>query len=420
MTKITTKRIPFIDLTKGVCILLVILFHVGGPINQLDPHHMIASFRMPLYFFISGVFFKPYNGATEFIIRKINRLIIPFLFFFLIPFFCAYILRGIKPDFFQIAPSMHELLIPFSGHSLIRYNPPIWFLLALFVCNGLFYIVHKWLRQRNEKLFILTIIGIGCIGYILAKSRIELPLYIDVAMAALPFYFGGFWIRRYNFFLQKHRYDKYIPTIVVCLIILLYFSAGDIGLRCNVIHNSLVGFYLAGFSGILSILLVCKLINHLPIVSQLGKTSIVALGIHSTIIVFLQRSLSHFFDNPWWQIAVIYTLTIIACYALTPIITTLFPRVVAQKDFIKIQPGPDKLHPLVYKDKTLMTPEEEYAYFRNQKRLERQMLIRRLKKNTLSYKRKRTSIYPLDGIEWTGAQTKESIEEQLKEIQDPK
>lgn len=420
MTKITTKRIPFIDLTKGVCILLVILFHVGGPINQLDPHHMIASFRMPLYFFISGVFFKPYHGTTEFIIRKINRLIIPFFFFFLIPFCCAYILGSIKPDFFQIAPSMRELFIPFSGHGLIRYNPPIWFLLALFVCNGLFYIIHECLRKRNEKLFILTIIGIGCIGYLLAKYRIELPLYIDVAMAALPFYFGGFWVRRYNFFLQKHRYDKYIPSIVVCLIAILYLSSGYIGLRCNVIHNSIIGFYLAGFSGILSILLVCKLINHLPIVSQIGKTSIVSLGIHSIIITFLERSLSHFFDNPWWLIAVIYTLTIIACYALTPIITTLFPRVVAQKDFIKIQPGPDKLHPLVYKDKTLMAPEEEYIYFRNQKRLERQMLIRRLKENTVSYKQKRTSIHPLDGIEWTGAQTKESIEEQLKEIHDPK
>ena len=43
------KRIDFVDLTKGVCIILVVMAHIGGAFEKLDYHSMIASFRMPLY-----------------------------------------------------------------------------------------------------------------------------------------------------------------------------------------------------------------------------------------------------------------------------------------------------------------------------------------------------------------------------------
>ena len=71
------QRIDFVDLTKGVCIILVVMAHIGGAFDQLDKHSMLSCFRMPLYFFISGIFFKPYEGLYGFIIRKINKLIIP-------------------------------------------------------------------------------------------------------------------------------------------------------------------------------------------------------------------------------------------------------------------------------------------------------------------------------------------------------
>lgn len=71
------RRIDFVDLTKGVCIILVVMAHIGGAFDQLDKHSMLSCFRMPLYFFISGIFFKPYEGLYGFIIRKTNKLIIP-------------------------------------------------------------------------------------------------------------------------------------------------------------------------------------------------------------------------------------------------------------------------------------------------------------------------------------------------------
>lgn len=194
-----SRRIDFVDLTKGVCIILVVIAHVGGAFEQLDTNSMLSCFRMPLYFFISGVFFKSYEGLFGFILRKINKLIIPFLFFYLSAFLMKYIVWKIAPGVFQLPVSWNELLVVFHGHDLIKFNPPIWFLLALFNCNILFYLIH-FLREKHLPIMFAVTLLIGCTGFYLGKLQIELPLYIDVSMTALPFYVAGFWIRRYNFF----------------------------------------------------------------------------------------------------------------------------------------------------------------------------------------------------------------------------
>lgn len=76
-----SKRIDFVDLTKGVCIILVVMAHIGGAFTKFDEDSMVSCFRMPLYFFISGIFFKSYEGFSGFFLRKINKLLIPFTFF---------------------------------------------------------------------------------------------------------------------------------------------------------------------------------------------------------------------------------------------------------------------------------------------------------------------------------------------------
>ena len=224
------RRIDFVDLTKGVCIILVVMAHIGGAFDQLDKHSMLSCFRMPLYFFISGIFFKPYEGLYGFIIRKTNKLIIPFIFFYVSAFLLKYIVWKIAPETFHLPVSWRELLFVFHGHDLIKFNPPIWFLLALFNCNILFYLIH-YLRERHLPLMFAATILTGCTGFFLGKLHIELPLYIDVAMTALPFYAAGFWIRRYNFFLfPSHRFDKTIPVfvllalVVILLAVMVYFK----------------------------------------------------------------------------------------------------------------------------------------------------------------------------------------------------
>ena len=287
------KRIDFVDLTKGVCIILVVMAHIGGAFEKLDYHSMIASFRMPLYFFISGIFFKSYEGLFGFFIRKINKLIIPFLFFYLSAFF-----------------------------------------LALFNCNILFYLVHSLRNRRLGLMFALTLL-IGTAGFYMGKHQIELPLYMDVAMSALPFYVAGFWIRRYNFFLFPHRFDKLIPLCILAALAVMYFTATFVGMRTNNYAGNIFQFWASAFAGIFMIMLFCKKFKKLPVISYMGRYSVITLGIHAPLLHFEYPVVSRFIHNEWGQAIALLLLTLTVCIIATPIFLKLIPQAVAQKDFIK-------------------------------------------------------------------------------------
>ena len=72
------KRYENIDFMKGICILLVVATHLDLPVLS---HASFSLFRMPLYYFLSGIFFSRYDGFRTFLIKKTNNLIIPYLFF---------------------------------------------------------------------------------------------------------------------------------------------------------------------------------------------------------------------------------------------------------------------------------------------------------------------------------------------------
>lgn len=330
------KRIDFVDLTKGVCIILVVMAHIGGAFEKLDSNSLIACFRMPLYFFISGIFFKSYEGLWGFFIRKVNKLLIPFIFFYMVSFLLMYIASKLLPGLFRLPVHWSELLLVFQGHSLLRFNPPIWFLIALFNCNILFYILH-FLREKHLKWMFASTCFIGIIGFLLGKYRIELPLYWDVAMTALPFYVAGFWIRRYNFFLHpNHRFDKLVPGVILIALIVMYFTATTPGMRTNFYPGNIFQFYIAAFAGIFMIMLLCKKIKKFPVISYLGRYSVITLGIHGPILHFIGPLASRYIHNDWLLAVTLLLLTLIACIAATPFFLKVIPEVVAQKDLLKI------------------------------------------------------------------------------------
>lgn len=330
------KRIEFVDLTKGICIILVVMSHIGGPFERMDTHNIIASFRMPLYFFISGIFFKSYEGFWGFFIRKINKLIIPFTFFYVGAFMAKYIIWKVIPGAFQLPVEWSDLLIIFHKHDLIDFNPPIWFLVALFNCNIIFYLVHS-LRDKHLPLMFLVSLLIGVTGFTLGKLRIELPLYIDVAMTALPFYVAGFWIRRYNFFLMPHRFDKLIPGFVAVAILVMYFIASKIGMRTNSYDGNIFQVYGSAFAGIFAIMLIGKRFKKAPIISYLGRYSVITLGIHAFLLHFCWKFFGKFIHNEWALSITILIVVLGVSLACTPFIVKNMPQFVAQKDFFSTE-----------------------------------------------------------------------------------
>lgn len=67
------RRVDYIDYLKGLSIIWVVWFHT------VHPWFVDFSFRMPLFFLASGIFFKIVDIKT-YVQKKTNQLLVPFVF----------------------------------------------------------------------------------------------------------------------------------------------------------------------------------------------------------------------------------------------------------------------------------------------------------------------------------------------------
>lgn len=144
-----SKRVQYIDIAKGIGILLVVLGH-----NDLQAYHpvlyrFIYAFHMPLFFFLSGIFFQPERPIKEIFIRRFNGLIKPLIFILLF-------IYGVSVFFgkMSFAMAFSRLL-----KSLYMTGPylnwvQLWFLPVLFLINlyafffyrGTNFLSKNWMR----------------------------------------------------------------------------------------------------------------------------------------------------------------------------------------------------------------------------------------------------------------------------------
>lgn len=71
-----SKRIEYIDVAKGVTILLVIVGHVSHLPEPIKSS--IYSFHMPLFFLLSGYFFRKEDVLVTFK-RMLPTIVIPYI-----------------------------------------------------------------------------------------------------------------------------------------------------------------------------------------------------------------------------------------------------------------------------------------------------------------------------------------------------
>lgn len=320
------QRIDFIDLAKGVCIFLVVIGHCGIPINI--PGFEIV--RMPLYFILSGLFFKDYGGLKSLTIKKINKILIPFLFFYIIGNIAFYAIKYTAPQY--LITDARGILDIFNNRQF--FNGPIWFLLCLFWCNIYFCIISIYIKKDVNR--IITIIAIGFLGWWFGSKNIFLPLFLDVAMTALPFFTFGYYLKNSNI-LYPNKWDKYNLLIALFFWGISYILSTHTVHRLSLHYNGLNGWstYFISVASVISILFLCKCVNRLPFFSYIGRYSIILLCVHHMIYrpikVLIQTTDIEIIDNKY----MIGFITLLLSTLCIPICIKYIPWFVAQKDLIK-------------------------------------------------------------------------------------
>jgi fucose 4-O-acetylase-like acetyltransferase len=325
-----SKRIGWIDLAKGFCIMLVVFHHVSSVLGVDYPFSVQArGFRMPLYFILSGLFFKQYEGFDGFLKRKTNKLLIPFLFFLASTL---------------VLPSLllhHDTSLGmFFQDRVIIYNDPIWFLLCLFEVNLLFYLV-QWVAEKIsiEHKSVLTIVMallLGINGLVLGALQLRLPLYFDSALSALPLFAFGWWFFRHTAFLPSPvNYVRDGAIALTGLIVLWLFAVPVKWINNEFSWEAMPVVYLCGIGGTMMVLIVSKMIGRLLVISYWGRYSIIILCTHYPVAMIFERIFGRYLSGGL-LVAVVFVMTMVVCWLLIPLMKRFLPHVTAQKDVIKV------------------------------------------------------------------------------------
>ena len=335
-------RIEYLDLAKGFCIFLVALFHATTyfPI-EMPAAHAFSSMRLPLYFFLSGCFFKPYNGWLDFLKRKTNKLLIPFVFWFIVTnilIIYLYSLLNIHVFYSQPVGIWHEVVRFIQKGKF--FNIPIWFLLCLFEINILFYLIYaltqKLFKRHKTLIICLLSLLLGVVGLVLYRTDNNIPFFFDSALYKLPFFAFGYVCFRHTAILKPNPSDKFIPLFIVVLFLFLYFFAPHE--TCKTIQTYLLHL-ICGFSGTLLVVFLSKWIKYIPVIRWWGRYSIIILITHLVFMkhfVYIVRRFHLFPDQPWTATLIILGLTMLCCSAAIPICKRFFPHVTAQIDLIPL------------------------------------------------------------------------------------
>lgn len=303
-------RIQYFDLAKGICILLVVWFHLKGLHGLqtcVDPY--LSAIRMPLYFFLSGFFFKTYDGFAAFLRKKTHKLLIPFAFFYLTTSVLMPILaHRFLGMTFNTGQDWHLL------YAFLTYNDfpniPLWFLWALFLLNVTFFVMRSHVRSDWQ------LAALSLVMSIVLGSLLLLPASLSKAMDGMMFFCLGYLCRRHDA-VERLNLRLALPASAA-LFLLLGLAAPTLPVL------SVVYRYLFSAVGVLTLISLCRIVGHLPYVSYVGRYSIMLLVTHEPIIRILDTL---HIDS----LAVCFLILSASYLVIIPLMRRYLPYVTAQK-----------------------------------------------------------------------------------------
>lgn len=253
--------------------VLIVWYHTNHP-TILD-----YPFYMPTLFFVSGLLLRPVEGRS-FVVKKVKRLLIPFVFFYVVYYIFLLLTNFLKyhsvsPD---IAWSIFDVFKWNVDNDGYICNYPLWFIWALlWTLIAANYLV-KWVK--NDWLLLFIAFLVSTIGYLYIK-HLPTPLMLGRSTSLFVYFVAGYLFKKRNY-VEKWKIG--LPLSMITFLMLYIWN-------CNIplIGVSKIIFELMSVSVILLYLSVgIQKSNLLKPLLFFGSNSMVVFGMHDMYLSILR------------------------------------------------------------------------------------------------------------------------------------
>ena len=304
------SRLRWIDYARGIAITLVCYRHVfegskeaGIPVGDYDfleyANIFLYSFRMPLFFIISGIFFTrslQKKGFKLYVETRARTI--------LYPYFLWGMLQLTLQMLFTIYTNYHPAV---SSYLNLLYQPrevaQFWYLYALFNVSVLYSFTKYFLRIPPVYNMVLGL-AFFYLSSLIYQQNINAGFVFDILHYYIFFSVGDFLS---SYFLDKNN-QKYFESGKRLLLILIPFSAGQVYfLFENLNHTTPKFMYVEFYQPFIFLLIAltgCAFIINLTFYLQkrdtlkwltiLGRNSLYIYVSHVIVFAFVRIFLSQF------------------------------------------------------------------------------------------------------------------------------
>ena len=329
------ERIGYFDTMKGIAIILVMIHHALG-YNGTPIEIMLESIRMPIFIFVAGLFLSFRRGFIVLVIQKINRYILPLLFFSLL-YLIVYDL--FVADISSISYFNVRIYKYIINLSLNNANAPLWFLKMLFFLCIITYCIDKVLQSCSKPVRLLIAVAIcTAFAYLIEWYNphiTETPISVIVfnsqipsAIYMLPVYYFAYLYK--DLFIKPASKQRILALLPIALVIWYFTGQEPVQYYQAWSKSPYLLLIIAQVSAVYCCFAVAYTLGRIPIISYYGQYSLIILGTHYVVQLILERIIH--IENSMIVLAII----LITAPALIYLFSRYLPHFTAQKELIKV------------------------------------------------------------------------------------
>lgn len=300
------KRLDYIDMAKGIGIILVIIGHI----SFVETHILvwISAFHMPLFFTIAGIMMAvkqpDFTDVKGLISRRVRNLLIPYMWFSILYFFMdilnLYIENITIENFYVNLISS----LTFYGKSVM------WFLTALFLAEVYFILLKSRLKDSIVAICVFVIaavcvllvtavpfFGANSSASLWATGAINFIKTFIRAGIVLPFVAAGYFLwkpmkklihfkgegtasdNKKTVFNGIKPMEALLGIMLTALCIAVSMKNWSVDTNNMILGNPIL-YYIGGIAGSFGTLLLCKVIPGIGLLKFFGKNSLIVMATH--------------------------------------------------------------------------------------------------------------------------------------------